>query len=165
MDTMRELILRDYRSEDCGALIDLFRNTVHRVNISDYTQEQVEAWAPNTIDAEVWNVSLQSHNTLVAEITNSAEIVGFADMTIDGYLDRLYVHADHQHQGIATKLCDRLENATTATTITTHSSITARPFFEQRSYVVLRQQQVTRQGIALTNFVMVKHRGIAGSPS
>ena len=152
------LILRDYRSEDCVTLIDLFRNTVRRVNTGDYTQEQIEAWAPDHIDAEAWDSSLRSHNTLVAEISGSAEIVGFADMTKDGYLDRLYVHADHQHRGIATKLCDRLEDATTASTITTHSSITARPFFERRGYEVLRSQQVTRQGITLTNFVMVKHQ-------
>ena len=159
METMGGLILRDYRSEDCGALIDLFRNTVRRVNIADYTQEQVEAWAPDHIDSEAWDTSLRSRNTLVAEISGSAEIVGFADMTNDGYLDRLYVHADHQHRGIATKLCDRLENAATASTIMTHSSITARPFFERRGYAVLRSQQVTCRGIVLTNFVMAKHQG------
>ena len=34
---MGELILRGYRSEDCDAIIDLFRNTVHRINIANYT--------------------------------------------------------------------------------------------------------------------------------
>ena len=79
-------------------------------------------------------------------------------MTVDGYLDRLYVHANHQRQGITTKLCDRLEAATTAPTITTHASVTARPFFERRGYVILRSQQVTRHGLILTNFVMAKSR-------
>ena len=40
--------------------------------------------------------------------------------------------------------------------VTTHASITARPFFEARGYRVVRQQQVERQGVALTNFVMEK---------
>lgn len=40
--------------------------------------------------------------------------------------------------------------------ITTHASITARPFFERRGYKAVKEQQVERQGISLTNFVMVK---------
>ena len=54
---MGEWILRDCRSEDCDAIIDLFRNTVHRINIADYITTQVEAWAPNHIDAEAWDAS------------------------------------------------------------------------------------------------------------
>ena len=37
-------------------------------------------------------------------------------------------------------------------------SITARPFFERRGYRVVREQQVERQGIMLTNFVMIKEK-------
>lgn len=38
--------------------------------------------------------------------------------------------------------------------IVTHASITTKPFFEKRGYRVIREQQVERQGIFLTNFVM-----------
>lgn len=74
-----------------------------------------------------------------------------------GYLDRLYVHKDYQHHGIASSICDRLEEKAPAV-ITTHASITAKPFFEKRGYVVLKKQQVERQGILLTNFVMKKNK-------
>lgn len=40
--------------------------------------------------------------------------------------------------------------------ITTHASITANPFFEKRGYQVAKEQQVERQGIFLTNYVMIK---------
>lgn len=43
-----------------------------------------------------------------------------------------------------------------AGTIVTHASITARPFFEKRGYRVVKEQQVERRGIRLTNFVMKK---------
>ena len=43
-----------------------------------------------------------------------------------------------------------------AGTIVTHVSITARPFFEKRGYRVVKEQQVERRGIRLTNFVMEK---------
>lgn len=69
-----------------------------------------------------------------------------------GYLDRLYVHKDHQGIGIATALCEKLEASVESATVTTHAFITARPFFEDRGYVVKKEQQ----GILLTNYVMEK---------
>ena len=86
------------------------------------------------------------------------EIVGFADL--DGrYLDRLYVHKEHQRQGVATALAQALEGQAAAqgqVRMTTHASITARPFFEKRGYRVVKEQQVERKGVLLTNFVMEK---------
>lgn len=83
-------------------------------------------------------------------------IVGFGDIDETGYLDRLYVHKDYQRQGIASALCERLESAVGTQKITVHSSITALPFFESRGYKIIRKQQVEREGIFLTNFVMEK---------
>ena len=78
------------------------------------------------------------------------------DMDETGYLDRLYVHHLHQGQGVATALCDALEAHFAVPRYETHASITARPFFSQRGYQVIREQQVLRKGVLLTNFVMVK---------
>ena len=72
------------------------------------------------------------------------------------YLDRLYVSKDHQRLGIATAICDALEQQITAPSYQTHASITAKPFFTHRGYCLIREQQVERQGIYLTNYVMEK---------
>ena len=88
------------------------------------------------------------------------KIVGFGDMDETGYLDRLYVHKDYQRRGVATAICDALEQNTKAAEYITHASITARPFFEKRGYTFVREQQVERRGKLLTNFVMRKERGI-----
>ncbi|MEH1802850.1 MAG: hypothetical protein V7L13_27545 [Nostoc sp.] len=40
----------------------LFYNTVHEVNIHDYTKEQVDAWSPTNMDIEVWIKSLETIN-------------------------------------------------------------------------------------------------------
>ena len=48
------------------------------------------------------------------------------------YLDRLYVHKDYQRRGIASAICDALEASMPGKPITTHASITAKPFFLQR---------------------------------
>lgn len=145
--------IRTYQPADCKEMAELFYQTVHTVNAKDYTRPQLDAWATGQVDLEQWNRSFLAHLSLVA--VEDGAIVGFGDMASDGYLDRLYVHADHQGQGIATALCDRLEQAVRGP-ITTHASITARPFFEKRGYAVIKEQTVERHGVALTNFVMIK---------
>lgn len=149
--------LKPYTPQDLEAILALFYHTVHTVNARHYAPEQIEAWADGRPDARRWDASLCAHHSLVAWL--EGEIVGFADMDETGYLDRLYVHADHQGQGIATALCDALEGASPAPVFLTHASITARPFFEKRGYRVIREQQVERKGILLTNYVMEKRGG------
>ena len=149
------MILREYRPADCPQLADLFYHTVHTVNTKDYTEEQVNAWATGQVDLEAWDRSFREHYTVIAE--ENGLLVGFGDIDQTGYLDRLYVHKDFQGRGIATALCNRLEQAV-AGSIVTHASLTARPFFEKRGYTVLREQQVERHGVRLTNYVMEKRR-------
>lgn len=152
---MEGLILRSYRPSDCPALARLFCETVHEVCRGDYTPEQLDAWAAwDTVDLEAWDRSFREHCTLVAE--TGGEIAGFGDIHRSGYLDRLYIHKDFQRQGIATALCDRLEGAFPVPGITTHASITARGFFEKRGYRVVKEQQVERRGVLLTNYEMEK---------
>ena len=147
--------LRRYESSDCKEVAELFYNTVHIINAKDYTKEQLDVWATQEVDLEKWNQSLQGHYSVVA--VDNEIIVGFGDIDKDGYLDRLYVHADYQRKGIATAICKQLEQAVEGK-ITTHASITAKPFFEKRGYRVVRKQEVERRGIFLTYFVMEKDR-------
>lgn len=149
------MIIRTYRSTDCKELTELFYHTVHRVNAKDYTKEQLDAWATGQVDLKKWDQSLQEHYSIVAVDDNV--ITGFGDIDKTGYLDRLYVHSDYQGKGVATALCNQLESAVQQN-IVAHVSITARPFFEKRGYQVVREQQVERRGIFLTNFVMIKER-------
>lgn len=69
------------------------------------------------------------------------------------YLKHLYVHKDYQRQGVATALCEKLESDTS---ITTHASITARPFFEKRAYKLITKQEAERKGIMLVNYLKEK---------
>ena len=192
------MYLRKYTPSDCAALAALFYETIHTVNARDYPQEQLDAWADGHVDLDAWNESFLAHNTYVAvqecdgadDIDSHASdsagtvpgktdgspanalIIGFGDMDDTGYLDRLYVHKDYQGRGVATAICDRLEedfylsrgrllqNSAVQKrkndTFTTHASITARPFFEKRGYTVVKAQQVVRKGISIRNYIMRK---------
>ena len=150
--------LRAYEPGDCPAMAALFYDTVHTVNAADYTSAQRDAWADGRPDLAAWDASFRAHRTLVA--VRDGEIVGFADLAQDGYLDRLYVHKDCQRQGIATALCDELEAGCGADRLTTPASITARPFFVHRGYRVLYAQTVERHGVTMQNFVMEKPNAV-----
>lgn len=147
------MIIREYKPEDCPQIAELFYNTVHTVNAKDYTEEQLNAWADGNIDIEKWNLSFLEHYTCVA--VEDGVVVGFGDIDDRGYLDRLYVHKDYQGRGVASSICDSLEPRAIGK-IFTHASITAVPFFKKRGYIVVKEQQVERKGVLLTNFVMEK---------
>ena len=146
------MFIREYQSSDCEEIIKLFDNTVHTVNAKDYTKEQLDAWATGRADLNKWDQSLREHYSLVA--VENEMIVGFEDIDKSGYLDRLFVHEDYQGKGIGTMICNRLEQAVSGSVII-HASITAKTFFEKRGYRVVKEQQVERKGVFLTNFEMV----------
>ncbi|SPS03698.1 GNAT family N-acetyltransferase [Latilactobacillus sakei] len=147
--------IRRYQQADCQAVAELFYKTVHTVNAGDYTKAQLAVWATGEPDLKKRDQSLQSHFSVVA--LENDNLIGFGDIDQAGYLDRLFVHADYQRRGVATAICHQLEQAV-ACRVVTHASITARPFFESRGYQVIREQQVARQGVLLTNFVMEENR-------
>ena len=80
--------IRSYKAYDLEEIVQLFYDTVHRVNISDYSQEQVDAWATGCVNLEEWHKSFCTHHTVVA--TDGSMITGFGDLDDSGYLDRLY---------------------------------------------------------------------------
>ena len=148
------MIIRGYLPSDCTQIAQLFYDTVHSVNAADYTSEQLDAWADGHVDLEAWDNSFREHFTLVE--CDGKEIVGFADMDENGYLDRLYVHRDYQRKGVASSLLRELSQNVKTDEITTYASITARPFFEKMGYRVVRENIVERKGVSLINYFMVK---------
>lgn len=147
------MYLRKYKSSDCKCLTELFYDTVHTVNAKDYTKEQLDAWAPYKVDLIEWDKSLSEHYSIVA--VQDDIVVGFGDIDKSGYLDRLYVHKNYQRQGIATAVCNELEDAVNSFEIFTYASVTAKPFFEKRGYKIVSEQRVVRNGVYLTNYKMI----------
>lgn len=156
-----ELVLRKIQQNDIEKCISLFQQTVHSVNQKDYTQEQLNAWAPlvepKLIDNYLYWETLLKNIAYIAE--SNHELIGFGDITHEGYLDRLFIHKDFQRLGIATLIVETLENEAIKQgikEITTHASITAKPFFEKMGFAVTKEQQWPILGIKLTNYVMKK---------
>jgi putative acetyltransferase len=148
------LRIRRFRPDDTPALIALFRDTVRRVNSRDYTPEQVLAWAPDDVDPARWAV-LSDRHTVVAGVDSL--IVGFTDLEANGHIDRFFVHADCQRQGVGRAMLDELvaeAGRLGITRLSAEVSITAYPFFVRHGFNVVAEQEVSVRGVVLTNYRM-----------
>lgn len=150
----KRMLIKSYEKEFFIDICTLFYETVHSVNARDYSESQLEAWAPKDNDYSHLKTALEKNWTLVA--IEDGVIIGFADIEDTGYLDHLFVHRDYQGKGVATALCNEIEAKGNFNEIETHASITALPFFEKRGYKVVREQIVEIRGEKLKNHVMRK---------
>lgn len=78
----------------------------------------------------------------------------------DDQFNKIFVHKDYQNKGIAASIVHELEQPSLLRGIShfiTHASITAKPFFEQHGYRVVRENTAVRCNINLTDFIMEKN--------
>ncbi len=149
--------IRNYRAGDAPEIVRLFFETIRSVNRADYSEAQVEAWAPNVPDPQEWHVRMAGRQTLVSELGD--EVVGFAELEDDGHLDMLYVRKDALGRGVGQRLYEAVERKARSQglgRIFTEASVTAKPFFERRGFRIVREQIVVVRGVGMTNFVMEK---------
>jgi putative acetyltransferase len=147
------LQIRPYQSSDGLQVGKLIYDTVRTINRKDYSETQVETWAPDPL---IFSTVEESY-AYVAEY--GEEIVGFGNITSDGYLHRFYVHKDFQGQGIGSLLLEALEKKAKALglkEIFTEASITAKPFFLKNGYVVEKENVKVLREVSFINYKMKK---------
>lgn len=153
----QHFILRQGQTNDLTELQKLFVDTITTICTADYDKQQIEVWISSVEDKQRWDEILTKQFVLVAQ--HADKIVGFATLDNGNYFDFLYVHKDHQRQGIAQRLLDGIETEARRlkqTVLTSDVSKTARPFFEKNNFKVLTEQIVNRKGVNLTNYKMTK---------
>lgn len=151
----QELRIRKFVIQDAKPLLKLFKEAVQSINIRHYTEEQVQTWT--TVDEKAWRTTLLSNETFVAEM--DGQIVGFADLDKDGFLDHLYIHKDYQGRFISFKLFGFVKEAAIKRglkKIFTNCSITAKIPAERAGFRVIKEQEVEKNGVRFTNFLMEK---------
>ncbi len=151
------MLLRRFRDGDGPALWRLFHGTVREVCSRDYSELQVKAWAPDDIDVPDFVRKLASLAPFVVEV--DGEIAGYADVQSDGYIDHFYCHRNWQGKGVGSLLMKAIEDQAERSgleRLCSDVSITARPFFEGKGFVVVKEQDVLRRGVMLRNYRMEK---------
>ncbi|MBJ7900204.1 MAG: GNAT family N-acetyltransferase [Cyanobacteria bacterium RI_101] len=151
------MLLRPYRPEDGPALTRLFQETVRAVNSRDYTPAQIQAWAPDSLDPNLWERRCRDAIARVAEA--QGQVLGFIILRRDGYLDCLYCHKDYRRRQVGLRLYqEAAEEARNLglTRLWTDASITALPFFERLGFTLARAQTVRLRGETFLNYRLEK---------
>ena len=143
-----DFTIRIAQQSDALELMSLFQET----------EAEVADWASCGNDLSRIKEMIKTHYFIVAT-NQQSQIVGFSSITHQGYLHSMFVHKDFQGKGIATILLNEIERYATARgimRITSEVSLTARPFFEKRGYIVEVEQKRKANQLYLTNFWMAK---------
>lgn len=99
------MYIRKLLDDEYDEVIKLINETVHSVCKNDYSEKELDAWAPANFDAVKFRNSLSDAFNIVA--FKGEKIVGFLSIERNGYINRLYTHKDFQKMGIATSLFEK----------------------------------------------------------
>ncbi len=91
------------------------------------------------------------------------EIAVWSSSVDNSYIDLLYIHKNHQKQGVAKKLYREIELEATKNMVSTlysNVSITAKAFFEKLGFKTVKKQINTIKGIEIINYRMIKELDI-----
>jgi putative acetyltransferase len=149
--------IRNYKESDAAKLWELFYHTVRNVNIRDYSLAQVEAWAPDEFNPEIWQQKMNLILPFIAEI--DGEIVGYTDLQENGLIDHFFCHHQYLGKGIGRSLMEHVFKVGKSRGITrfySEVSMTARPFYERLGFHIVKEQIIEIRRQKLRNFVMEK---------
>jgi putative acetyltransferase len=147
--------IRRYEHGEEAALFDVYYTAIHLVASRNYTIEQVEAWAPQDIDPDLWRDKIRAINPFVAKL--NGELVGYADVQSSGYIDHFFVSGRHPRKGIGSLLMQRIfgeAQVLGVSTLTSDVSRTAQPFFEKFGFVLVEQRSRELRGVVVPNALM-----------
>jgi putative acetyltransferase len=157
MSEEKAFTIRKATHDDLDRITELFRETILHINSKDYSEKQVNTWASRADKLPKWHDRIRHQYFILAE--REGTLLGFGSITSEAYLDTIFVHKDHQKEGIGSAILEKLlanakENGKTE--VFTEASLTARPFLEKHSFRTNRPQQKVRDGVVFVNFAMIR---------
>ena len=149
--------IREFQADDAPALRAVFESAIHGTARRDYSQLQVDTWAPRAHDAAAWAKRVGALAPFVALV--DGVIRGYADVQADGYIDHFYVAAEAGGAGVGGRLMQRIlaraEDLQLAE-LTSNVSLTAQPFFARFGFEVVEHRVFDVQGVQMRNAAMRK---------
>lgn len=155
---MKSISIREFRDGDEVALLGLFYSAVHEIASANYTSEQLHAWAPADMDVDAWHGRVRKNKPFVA--LKDGEIVGFADLQDNGYIDQFFVSGRYPRCGIGGALMQHILQLAAArgmSELTSDVSRTAEPFFYHYGFEIVERRLPVRRGVTLPNAFLRMH--------
>ncbi|MEC5384206.1 GNAT family N-acetyltransferase [Uliginosibacterium sp. H3] len=145
----------DFNVADAAELAQIFRDAINVSAASEYSPEQLAAWARSADDEAAFAAALSEGWVRIA--VDDEGIVGFAQLNMPGHLAMLYTAPRAARQGVATLLMDdmhMLAGAMGAKTITAEASSLARAFLATQGFRDTGTEVVERHGVSFTRYLM-----------
>jgi putative acetyltransferase len=157
MSTTTKPALRPFLPQDIATVAQIFRDAIEELTEDDYDDAQRAAWAASADDEASFAKRLAGQTTLLA--LRDSELVGFASLKGNDYIDMLYVRPEIAGEGIGTFLATAVETLArgrSAKTLSVDASDTALPFFEKLGFKPQLRQSISLDGEWLANTKMAK---------
>ena len=151
--------LRRAKPADVDSIRQLFYDTITTVNTKDYNPEQIAIWSAGWENVAGWQQRVEEQHFFVAE--RAGQILGFSSITDAGYVNFMFVHKNFQGQGIASQLLEAVEevaNQLELKEIWAEVSITARPFFASKGFIITKTFVKTVGTVSFDDAIMTKYR-------
>lgn len=149
-----EISIRKGQLNDLPQVLDIFVASIKKSCVKDYSPEQIEAWTSSIRNMDHWKQRWEKQWTAVATLNN--RLLGFASLRED-YLDTMYVDRLAQGVGVGGRLLKAImaeADAQGIDELSSHVSITARPFFLRHGFQEIGPNTVDIHGITLRNYEM-----------
>jgi GNAT superfamily N-acetyltransferase len=151
------MYIRRLLDDEYDEVIKLISETVHSVCKNDYSEKELDAWAPANFDVIKFRNSLKDAFNIVA--FKGKTLAGFLSIERNGYINRLYTHKDFQRTGIATSLFEKAQNWASENgirEISLDSSKTAEGFYLKMGFIKAGISVTQHGDVVFRNTVMKK---------
>jgi putative acetyltransferase len=96
------VLVRRYKPGEEPSLFGVYHSAIHLVASHDYSPEQIAAWAPDDLDAALWEKRIRGINPFVA--VPDGAVVAYADLQPSGYIDHFFVSGAYPRRGFGAML-------------------------------------------------------------
>lgn len=148
--------IRPAKSDDAAAIAEIFRRAVMHIHNSHYSEQEKNAWLQGADSADFWQKRIEGGGFQVA--AHNGRVAGFIKYLPErGHIHCLYTDPHHQRQGIAAALLSAvLPLAENKKNLTADVSKAALPFFEKQGFVLQHENRISRNGLVLMNYRMIR---------
>ncbi len=151
--------IRLYEPKDAAFLGAVFFDAVRTAGLRDYTQAQVEAWAPAIPDRSRFETRAKDGRLILVAVNEADEPIAYGDLEPNGHIDHLYCRPEMIGTGTASALYHQLEQHAHARGIAklfVEASEAARRLFLRNGFAEIRRREFLLRGVTIHNYSMEK---------
>jgi putative acetyltransferase len=151
--------IRFYEPKDAAFLGAVFFDAVRTVGLRDYSQSQVEAWAPVMPEPATFEARAKVGRLILVAVNELDEPIAYGDLEPNGHIDHLYCRPEVIGAGLASALYDRLEQQARErgmTSLFVEASEAARRLFMRKGFAQVKRRDFLLRGVSIHNYLMEK---------